>query len=242
GKLELEIRECSPFQIMMEVVNVLRMKAEQQSLYLEPVIEGTLPETIQTDSTRLRQVLMNLVGNAIKFTTEGGVRIVASTVNTDGRPQVRFEVRDTGIGLTPEQRGRLFQQFMQADSSVTRRFGGTGLGLAISKKLTELMGGEIGVDSTPGVGSTFHFSISTGDLTGVPMVNQKQAQERFRALARRQQTGIKIWFKPARVLVTDDTPANRQLVGLVLRKAGLEVEEAEHGCIAVEKATSGNYD
>ena len=242
GKLELEIRECSPYQLMNEVVNVLRMKAEQQSLSLSINLRGSIPETIQADPTRLRQILMNVVGNAIKFTAEGGVRIVASMEDKDGQPFLRFEVTDTGIGMTHEQIGRLFQEFMQADSSVTRRFGGTGLGLAISKRLTEAMGGQIAVRSEPGVGSTFYFSIATGDLSGVPMLDAEQASEKFRSAARSKQHGLRVYFKTARVLITDDTPANRQLAGLVLRKAGLTVDEAENGAIAVEKASRGTYD
>jgi CheY-like chemotaxis protein len=242
GKLELEIRDCSPYQLMNEVVNVLRMKAEQQSLSLSINLRGAIPETIQADPTRLRQILMNLVGNAIKFTAEGGVRIVASMEEKGGQPFLRFEVTDTGIGMTQEQIGRLFQEFMQADSSVTRRFGGTGLGLAISKRLTEAMGGQIAVRSEPGVGSTFYFSIATGDLSGVPMLDAEQASEKFRSAARSKQHGLRVYFKTARVLITDDTPANRQLAGLVLRKAGLTVDEAENGAIAVEKASCGTYD
>jgi PAS domain S-box-containing protein len=242
GKLELEIRECSPYQLMNEVVNVLRMKAEQQSLSLSINLRGAIPETIQADPTRLRQILMNLVGNAIKFTADGGVRIVASMEDKDGQPFLRFEVTDTGIGMTHEQIGRLFQEFMQADSSVTRRFGGTGLGLAISKRLTEAMGGQIAVRSEPGVGSTFYFSIATGDLSGVPMLDAEQASEKFRSATRSKQHGLRVYFKTARVLITDDTPANRQLAGLVLRKAGLTVDEAENGAIAVEKASRGTYD
>ena len=242
GKLELEIRNCSPYQIMTEVVNVLRMQAEQQSLELTLAIRGRIPETIQTDPTRLRQILMNLVGNAINFTTEGGVTVAATMVEQNGRSCVRFEVSDTGIGLTKDQAGRLFQQFMQADSSVTRRFGGTGLGLAISKRLTEALGGSIAVESDPGVGSTFHFCVATGDLSGVAMIDENQASERFRSSVRSKQPGLKIRFKPSRVLVTDDTPANRQLIGFVLRKAGLLVDDAENGAIAVEKATANTYD
>ena len=242
GKMELEIRECSPYQLMNEVVNVLRMKAEQQSLSLSINLRGAIPETIQADPTRLRQILMNLVGNAIKFTAEGGVRIVASMEEKNGQPFLRFAVTDTGIGMTQEQIGRLFQEFMQADSSVTRRFGGTGLGLAISKRLTEAMGGQIAVQSERGVGSTFHFSIATGDLSGVPMLDTEQASEKFRSSSRSKQHGLRVYFKPARVLITDDTQANRQLAGLVLRKAGLTVDEAENGAIAVEKASRNTYD
>ncbi len=242
GKLELELRECNPYQLMMEVVNVMKMKAEQQSLELSVRIEGRLPETIQADPTRLRQILMNLVSNAIKFTQEGSVHIIASLTEIDGRPFVRFEVKDTGIGMSKEQMSRLFQEFMQADSSVTRRFGGTGLGLAISKRLTEAMGGRIGVDSEPGQGSTFWFFIEPGALANVTMLNHDEMTEKFRSHTKTRKQGLKIWFKPARILITDDTPANRQLAGLVLRKAGLTVEEAENGAIAVEKASSGSYD
>jgi CheY-like chemotaxis protein len=162
-------------------------------------------------------------------------------LETNGRPFIRFDVKDTGIGMTKEQMGRLFQEFMQADSSVTRRFGGTGLGLAISKRLTEAMGGKIAVDSEPGVGSTFYFSIETGSLANTTMLTHDEITEKFRTIATSRKQGLKIWFKPARILITDDTPANRQLAGLVLRKAGLTVDEAENGAIAVEKASTGSY-
>ena len=242
GMLDLEVRECSPYELMTDVVNVLRMKAEQQNLSLSVEVRGKIPETIQSDPTRLRQILMNLVSNAIKFTSEGGVRIAAATIERSGKHFVRFEVTDTGIGMTQEQMGRLFQEFMQADSSVTRRFGGTGLGLAISKRLTEALGGEIAVDSEPGVGSTFHFCVGTGDIAHVAMLTGAQAAEKFTAAEQKSRTGLSTWFKPARVLITDDTPANRQLASLVLRKAGLSVDEAENGAIAVEKAMSNSYD
>ena len=242
GKLDLEIRECSPYELMNDVVNVLRMKAEQQSLSLSVEVHGQIPETIESDPTRLRQVLMNLVSNAIKFTSEGGVRIVASMIERGGKNAVRFEVIDTGIGMTTEQMGRLFQEFMQADSSVTRRFGGTGLGLAISKRLTEALGGEIAVDSEPGKGSTFQFCIATGDNENVGMLTGEQMAAKFSSTTLTIKAGLSTWFKPARVLITDDTPANRQLAGLVLRKAGLHVDEAENGAIAVEKAAEHAYD
>ena len=242
GKLDLEIRQCSPYELMMDVVNVLRMKAEQQSLSLSIEVRGVIPETIESDATRLRQILMNLVSNAIKFTAEGGVRIVASTIERGGGEFIRFEVTDTGIGLTKEQIGRLFQQFAQADSSVTRRFGGTGLGLAISKRLTEALGGEISVDSEPGVGSTFHFCVATGNIENVKMLTGTEAAAKFTTASLKTRTGLSTWFQPARILITDDTPANRQLAGVILRKAGLQVDEAENGVIAIEKATTNSYD
>lgn len=242
GKLELEIRDCSPWQIMSDVVNVLRVKADQQALDLRVSIKGRIPATIQSDSTRLRQILMNLVGNAIKFTPEGSVSIRAELVQGSGPDRLQFEVTDTGIGMTPDQLGRMFQQFVQADSSVTRRFGGTGLGLAISKRLCEAMGGQIEVESEYGVGSTFRFHVLTGDLKGIRMVSTEDAIADQSQHVTEKRDGVSIRFRPARILVTDDTPTNRQLVGFVLRKAGLTVDEAENGAVAVEKATSQRYD
>lgn len=242
GKMELEIRECNPYQLMGEVISVLQMKADDQGLVLEQKIVGTIPLTIQSDPTRLRQILMNLAGNAIKFTESGGVQIVAEFVELNERSQVRFSVVDTGIGMTEEQCGKIFEEFVQADSSVTRRFGGTGLGLAISKRLTEAFGGEISVTSVPGEGSTFGFTVNTGDLQGIEFVDNEQSALTLQATQSEQQAGLNVRFKPARVLVTDDTPANRQLVGLVLRNAGLIVSEAENGLQAVEKATAQDFD
>ncbi|MBL8815465.1 MAG: response regulator [Planctomyces sp.] len=242
GKLELEIRSCNPWQILSEVINVMKMKAEQQSLTLAGRVIGQIPETIQADPTRLRQILMNLIGNAIKFTAEGSVQITVSCQECDERSLIRFDVTDTGIGMTPEQCGKMFRQFVQADSSVTRRFGGTGLGLAISKRLTEAMGGAIGVNSQPGVGSCFHFTVETGDLTNVKMLSMDDFHELRKQATQTPKEHSRIWFRPARILVTDDTPANRQLVGLVLRKAGLTVDEAENGAVAVEMATNGQYE
>lgn len=241
GRMELEIRECSPWQIVSDVVAVMQAKAQEQKLLLEIDVRGQIPQTIQSDSMRLRQILMNLVGNAIKFTHQGSVSLVAELEDSAGQPQLKFEVIDTGIGMTPEQCDRIFEEFVQADSSVTRRFGGTGLGLAISKRLTEALGGMIEVTSSPDKGSTFSFSVETGDLTGIRMLDRRQATESLRT-DQSQRTGLQIHFKPARVLVTDDTPANRKLVDLVLRQAGLTVDEAEDGLAAVNMVADGHYD
>ena len=241
GKMELEICECSPYNLMSEVVNVLQMKAQDQNLIIDHSIEGTIPSVIQSDPTRLRQILMNLVGNAIKFTQKGSVRIVAKAVETHGRSQIQFDVIDTGIGMTEEQCSKIFEEFMQADTSVTRRFGGTGLGLAISKRLTEALGGEIHVCSVPNEGTTFTITIDTGDIVDVELVDDRQAAVSL-AGQHKEKAHLTVRFKPARVLVTDDTPANRQLVSLVLRNSGLTVEEAENGLQAVQKAPAGNFD
>ncbi len=242
NRMELEITDCLPYQVIQEVVNVLKMKADQQALELKVNVCGKIPEKIHTDPTRLRQILMNLVGNAIKFTAEGRITVSVELLQQPDGPFLQFEVTDTGIGMTPEQCGKMFQQFVQADSSVTRRFGGTGLGLAISKRLTEALGGTIGVESESGVGSTFRFTVRTGDLSEVQLLSNDEARDRYRSAVKTSNDGLNLFFHPARVLITDDTPANRQLVGLVLRKAGLFVDEAENGAVAVEKATSQPYD
>lgn len=242
GKMELELCECQPYQLMSEVVSVMQMKAQEQNLLLEHSIEGVIPSAINSDPTRLRQILMNLVGNAIKFTSSGGVRIIADSCDRDGRSQVRFRIIDSGIGMNEEQCGKIFQEFVQADSSVTRRFGGTGLGLAISKRLTEALGGQVSVTSVFGEGSTFEFTVDTGDVDGIELVDDQMASAELRAPRKVASTSPTIRFKPARVLVTDDTPANRQLVGLVLRNAGLTVIEAENGLQALEKASEEDFD
>lgn len=241
GRMEMEICDCQPHRLMSEVINVMKMKADESNLDLKWEIKGTIPETIQSDPTRLRQVLMNLVGNAVKYTEAGSVRIVGEFDARFGH--LRFSVIDTGIGMTPEQCGKIFEEFVQADSSVTRRFGGTGLGLAISKRLAEGLGGEITVNSRPGEGTTFCCSIECGNVSGRAVLDHAAAVQALSAEQGHAVTATStIRFKPSRILVTDDTPANRQLVGLVLRKAGLIVDEAEHGAQALERVAAADYD
>ncbi len=154
-KLQIEPTRCSPVQLVAEVVSLMRVQAKAKHLKLETELVGPLPETMLTDPLRLRQVLVNLVGNAIKFTDHGEVRIAVRLTDDSGHPRLCFDVTDTGIGIDEEQVGKLFQPFNQVDNSSTRKFGGTGLGLCISKRLAEALGGSIEVRSKPGTGSTF---------------------------------------------------------------------------------------
>ena len=147
GKMHIEQIRCSPFELLTELLALMRVRAEAKQLKLETHVVGPLPETILTDPLRLKQVLINLVSNAIKFTDQGEVRITARLAAEDGPPRLHFEVTDTGIGMNEAQIGQLFQPFSQVDSSSSRRFGGTGLGLCISKRLIEAMGGKIEVRS-----------------------------------------------------------------------------------------------
>jgi PAS domain S-box-containing protein len=160
GRLRLERVDLAPARLLEEVRSLLAPRAVERGLTLELRPGPGLPAAVRGDPTRLRQVLLNLVGNALKFTHEGGVGVAASgRAEGDGRVRLRFEVRDTGIGVARERQAALFEAFTQADASATRRYGGSGLGLAISKRLVEAMGGEIGVESAPGVGSLFWFEV-----------------------------------------------------------------------------------
>ena len=152
---------------MHEAVTVLRGQAENKGITLTYEAPHGLPETIATDPVRFRQLLTNLIGNAIKFTEKGGVRVVAQLTKNKQAPQLQVEVIDTGIGIPEETLDKIFDPFVQADTSVTRRFGGTGLGLAISRRFAEALGGELTVRSEYGKGSVFSFSIDTGPLEGI---------------------------------------------------------------------------
>jgi len=162
GKIVLEERECDLHMLVNSTAKMLRPQAREKELYLRVECALSVPPVVKTDAHRLRQVLINLVGNAIKFTESGGIEIRVSRVDEEpvaGSATVRFEVIDTGIGIPPEVQDQIFDTFTQADDSVTRRFGGTGLGTSISKQLIELMGGRIGLQSSPGHGSRFWFNL-----------------------------------------------------------------------------------
>jgi CheY-like chemotaxis protein len=193
-----------------------------------------LPERIRTDCLRLRQILVNLVGNAIKFTEVGGVRL-AVRGDPDGRPTARFDVVDTGIGMSGEQIAGLFQPFSQADASAHRCFGGTGLGLAISKRLAAMLGGDITVASEPGKGSTFSLSIAAGspdDAEPIPAADTQADAKPPR--------GDMSHALNCRILLAEDGPDNQILITHLLRNAGAEVSVADNGRIALDLALAAD--
>jgi signal transduction histidine kinase len=165
-RLTLEYLDFDINQLVQEVITLLRVRAEGKGLTLTAEFDPDLPTLVHTDPTRLRQILVNLVGNALKFTELGGIRVVCRPRREEHDEYLDFEVIDTGIGMTGDQVSQLFQPFSQADSSTTRRFGGTGLGLTISKNLAELMGGDITVKSAPGEGSEFRAWVRVGMKRG----------------------------------------------------------------------------
>ncbi|MBI5380327.1 MAG: response regulator [Opitutae bacterium] len=220
GKLELEAVPFEVRPLVEDVAELLASKAEEKKLELACLLAADVPQTVRGDPTRLRQVLVNLVGNALKFTARGEVSIRV-TCERLAAPQavLKFAVSDTGIGIPEERRDRLFKSFSQVDASTTRRFGGTGLGLAICKRLAEAMGGEIGVTSTPGQGTTFWFTVVLGyeacDRPAVPATVDR--------------------IRNRRILIVDDNETNRLMLREQFRAWGCPHDEAPDAATALHK-------
>lgn len=231
GKMTVEHVACQPAEVVADVASLLRAKAVEKGLELRVEFKTGVPRTIRSDPTRLRQALINLVGNAVKFTKEGSVRIVLSMDGVGPEPRLRIDVIDTGIGLTSDQLGRLFEAFSQADATTARRFGGTGLGLVISRKLAVLLGGDVTVSSEVGRGSTFSVTVATGDVSNEPLVSSEtEAHHTERSSAKPLPT------VRGRILLADDGADNQRLIAHVLRKAGATVDVVENGKDAVDRA------
>ncbi len=233
GKMRVENVVTSPTEIVAEVCSMLRAPAIEKGLNLEVTYDGPIPKNIRTDPTRLRQALINLVGNAIKFTESGGISIVAglATSAQDKNPMLRISVTDTGIGLTSVQMGDLFVPFLQADIETSRKFGGTGLGLSITKHLAELLGGDVSVISEIGKGSTFTMTIQTGSLEGVPILVKPTEAGVQGSAALPEKFTLK-----GRILLAEDGVSNQKLISTYLREAGCSVDIAPNGQQAIEKA------
>jgi two-component system, sensor histidine kinase and response regulator len=236
GKLQAERIPCAPTEVLADVVSLMRVRADAKGIALKMEFVGPVPEIILTDPTRLRQILVNLIGNAIKFTESGEVRIVTRLVDRDTtQPKIQCAVVDTGIGMTPEQMQNLFQPFRQADASTTRKFGGTGLGLNISKRLANLLGGDITVRSEAGQGSTFSATIDTGPLTDVALLDQ--VGETIAACPTTRFGAVKPSdpiLLNCRILLAEDGPDNQRLIAHLLRKAGADLTVVENGQRAVD--------
>ncbi|MBL8749667.1 MAG: response regulator [Planctomycetes bacterium] len=237
GKLTVEKRATRIDVVVRDVVSLMSVKARSKNLTLEAEIVSPIPARVASDPVRVRQILVNLIGNAIKFTELGKVTVEVRGVRGDPATVV-FDVRDTGIGMTREQCQRLFAPFTQADTSTTRRFGGTGLGLHISRRLATMMGGDISVTSTPGVGSCFTATVAVdviGDawLPPAPLAGMPTGSVREGEAAPVESMPL----AGARILLAEDGPDNVRLISHVLRKAGAEVLAVGNGALAVQALT-----
>ncbi|MEY4754601.1 MAG: hypothetical protein RJA44_2276, partial [Pseudomonadota bacterium] len=221
--------------LLGNIMSMLRERAQAKQLQLSTHI-GSLPHDLRGDATRLQQALLNYVANAIKFTEQGWVALRVACVEEDELGALlRFEVEDSGIGIAPEVLPRLFSAFEQADSSNTRKYGGTGLGLAITREYALLMGGEAGVTSTPGVGSTFWFTarLKKGRAT---------AESDATASAGAAEQALEQTHRGARILLVEDEPVNREIALTMLEDVGLVVDAAENGRQALQRAEAADYD
>ncbi|PWC82887.1 histidine kinase [Azospirillum sp. TSH100] len=241
GKLELEERPFDLHRLLRDCRDLMSNAASQKGLLLQLSLGGTVPRFVRGDEARIRQILLNLVGNAVKFTERGSVLVSAGLLSgqsggdnggDDGVAQVRLAVSDTGPGIPAADQANLFQRFSQGDRSTTRRYGGTGLGLIISKQLSELMGGQIGVQSSPGVGSTFWFELPLPVAAAPGLSIAASEGQRNEAAAPRS----------ARILLAEDVPMNQIVTSSILCKAGHTVEVAEDGILAVEAMRRGEFD
>ncbi len=240
GKLSLAPVDFSVDALLARATAMVADGARRKGLALT-VDRGDLPQALRGDALRLSQVLVNLLSNAVKFTTRGSVVLRCDVLAQVGSERtVRFSVRDTGVGIAPEARDRLFTPFEQADGSTTRRFGGTGLGLSIARELAQLMGGDIGVESEPGRGSVFWF---TARLQAAGATEQRAPSPHEAVVASR---GVELALQErhhgARVLIADDNRINQELATELLRLVDLKVEVADNGRIAVDMARRGGYD
>lgn len=226
GNIELEEEKVNLRETVQSITGSLQYKAKEKNIYLTAQIDPAIPDIVMGDSTRLGQILLNLANNAVKFTDKGGVNIELEVIDqTRKNVRIRFSVTDTGIGVASDKLNTIFESFKQADTSTTRKYGGTGLGLAISKRLIELHDSRINVDSEPGKGSAFWFTI-TFNKTNNKKSNNNNVE-----------TALNI-----NVLVVDDNQINRLLINKILTKWGATIDFAENGIQAVSKVETNKYD
>ncbi len=246
GKLELDPVPCCPWQVALDVVSSIRVRADEKGVKLQVEGQGMLPDSVVIDPTRVRQILVNLLSNAIKFTEPDRkvvLRITGSPMGASWSPEMVLEVEDQGIGMNAEQLARIFAPFQQGDSSTTRKYGGTGLGLSITRRLAEAMGGEITVESEPGAGSTFRVrfpirqlaaNVRWVDARRVPMLGRGVENDAARPATPPALSG--------RVLLADDSPDNRRILEAFLAPTGLDAVTVENGRAAVDIAMSSEFD
>ncbi len=236
SKLIVNKAEVSPFALANEVLSLMMTQASERDLELRLEVPHPIPEVIETDLARARQILLNLVGNAIKFTASGAIRLVLRAEPGAGanRRCLCFDVIDTGIGIPPEKLGLIFEPFIQADGSTTRQYGGTGLGLTISRRLALLLGGDVEVQSAVGLGSTFTLRLPAGERTVLRRYTRQECQ--LGPFSRAARIPGPLPALKARLLVVEDVEINQRLIAALLRRAGAAVDLADNGREGLELA------
>lgn len=245
GKIQIELLPTNPVELIEQIVEVMLQKAHEKNLDIKIQYQTQLPVMLDTDPTRVRQILTNLLSNAIKFTEQGCIHVTVSVISRETSSAMQVEIQDTGIGMDSQQLQSIFSPFTQADISTTRRFGGTGLGLAISKKLARRMGGNLTVKSQIDQGSTFTLTVPNtvskpSDSAGLPrnlppqtMADAMQPSQGISAMNTSQSNPP---TRTIRVLIAEDGKDNQQLISLILKASSMESEIAENGQIACDKA------
>jgi CheY-like chemotaxis protein len=239
-QMKVEAVSCDLTLLLSEIISLMRPRAVEKGLEFCVEFKGLIPRLIRTDPLRLRQIMVNLLGNAMKFTDVGRIslRIADEGAGTQAIC-LRVDVNDTGIGMTPEELSRLFKPFTQADESITRKFGGTGLGLTISARLAKLLGGEVTVTTERGIGSTFTLRIDGGASSGVEFLQNLTESMLPKAMGAEAEADFHVH---GRILLVDDGRDNQRLLRMLLSDVGAEVVSAANGQIAVEMATTQAFD
>jgi signal transduction histidine kinase/DNA-binding NarL/FixJ family response regulator len=233
GKLELTPAPVNPRRLLESMAQLMLARAREKGIAIECHVGDTVPETVLADEVRLRQILLNLISNAVKFTEKGRIDVALTQEGEhDGRHRLIWEVRDTGAGIPPDAMAHLFDRFVQVDSSMTRRHEGTGLGLAICKDLVEIMGGTIDAESSEGKGSRFSFTLDL-EATDMPVVAEGVGDEH------RLPTG---WHEPSTILIVDDVEMNRDVLGELMSNEGFTVELASNGATALQRLEKDGID
>jgi signal transduction histidine kinase len=243
GRMKVENVECDIRALLGNIESLMNPSARQKQLEFKISCDENVPAAIATDPAKLRQCVINLVSNAIKFTEQGYVKLVARQMTKDNKPFIEFEITDTGIGIPADKLDILFKSFSQADGSMTRKYGGTGLGLAITRQLANLMGGDISVESEAGKGSIFRLSIPANTTTGNQQ-HERESSANERIIEGEHQGGQNN-SQPefsGRVLVADDSPTNQVLIKLLLEKLGFVVTVAQNGLEVIEAVKNQQFE
>jgi len=238
NKLEIETFTISPIALLYEFETLISLYAKSKNLDFSITLTPPLPEKINTDPIRLKQILLNLCNNAIKFTQHGSIKMIVTYLADDQMLQI--EVRDTGIGLTEEQQQRVFQPFTQADTSTTRQFGGTGLGLSLSQKLAHMLGGDINLKSTTNKGSSFTLTIKAGDVANEKLIESMEGLNKYKQLTPRNPASMPIL--KGKILLAEDTIDNQRLFSIQIKRTGAELHIANNGAEAIDAVKKEHFD